>query len=86
MAKTARANEAERRTGDRTAGFYQIGVRRTSREQGVAARMAREVVFQLRALKEPCPTDQALGTRPDLEDAARVPYYLFFDLARPWTG
>ena len=39
--------------------------------------------FQLRALKEPCPTDQALGTRPDLEDAARVPYYLFFDLVRP---
>jgi SAM-dependent methyltransferase len=42
--------------------------------------------FQLRALKEPCPTDQALGTRPDLEDAARVPYYLFFDLVRPLTG
>jgi ubiquinone/menaquinone biosynthesis C-methylase UbiE len=36
--------------------------------------------FQLRALKEPCPTEQALRTRPDLEDAARVPYYLFFDL------
>ena len=41
--------------------------------------------FQLRALKEPCPTDQALGTRPDLEDAARVPYYLLFDLVRPLT-
>jgi len=29
--------------------------------------------FELRALKEPRPTDQALRMRPDLEDAARVP-------------
>lgn len=42
--------------------------------------------FQLRALKEPRPTEQALRTRPDLEDAARVPYYLFFDLVRPLTN
>src|SRR5262245_20466899 len=39
--------------------------------------------FQLRALKEPRPTDQALRTRPDLEDAARVPYFLLLDLVRP---
>ena len=45
-----------------------------------------EAGFQLRALKEPCPTNQSLRTRPDLEDAARVPYYLFFDLVRPMTG
>jgi SAM-dependent methyltransferase len=42
-----------------------------------------EAGFQLRALKEPRPTDEALRTRPDLEDAARVPYFLFFDLVRP---
>lgn len=42
-----------------------------------------EAGFQLRALAEPCPTEQALRTRPDLEDAARVPYYLFFDLVCP---
>ena len=42
--------------------------------------------FQLRALKEPRPTDEALRARPDLEDAARVPYYLFFDLMRPLTS
>jgi len=39
--------------------------------------------FQLRALQEPRPTAEALRARPDLEDAARVPYYLFFDLLRP---
>jgi 2-polyprenyl-3-methyl-5-hydroxy-6-metoxy-1,4-benzoquinol methylase len=39
--------------------------------------------FHLRALKEPCPTEQALRARPDLEDATRVPYFLFFDLVRP---
>jgi SAM-dependent methyltransferase len=42
-----------------------------------------EAGFQLRALKEPCPTAEALQSHPDLEDAARVPYYLFFDLVRP---
>jgi len=45
-----------------------------------------EAGFELRALKEPRPTDQALHARPDLEDAARVPYFLFFDLARPLTS
>jgi hypothetical protein len=39
--------------------------------------------FQLRAFREPCPTDQALRKRPDLEDSARVPYYVFFDLVKP---
>ncbi len=29
--------------------------------------------------------DQALRADPDLQDAARVPYYLFFDLVRPRT-
>jgi SAM-dependent methyltransferase len=43
-----------------------------------------EAGFHLRALKEPCPTEQALRARPDLEDAARVPYYLLFDLVRPF--
>jgi ubiquinone/menaquinone biosynthesis C-methylase UbiE len=38
--------------------------------------------FRLRALREPRPTEEALRARPDLEDAARVPYYLFFDLVR----
>lgn len=45
-----------------------------------------EAGFELRAVKEPRPTEQALRSRPDLEDAARVPYYLFFDLARPGDG
>ncbi|HEX6747268.1 MAG TPA: class I SAM-dependent methyltransferase [Longimicrobium sp.] len=39
--------------------------------------------FHLRALREPRPTDDAIRARPDLEDAARVPYYLVFDLVRP---
>jgi ubiquinone/menaquinone biosynthesis C-methylase UbiE len=38
--------------------------------------------FQLRALREPRPTEQALRERPDLEDAAKVPYYVIFDLVR----
>jgi SAM-dependent methyltransferase len=42
--------------------------------------------FQLRGLKEPCPTQEALRSHPDLEDAARVPYYLFFDLLKPDGG
>jgi SAM-dependent methyltransferase len=45
-----------------------------------------EAGFQLRALKEPRPTDHALRMRPDLEDAARVPYFLLFDLVRPLAG
>jgi SAM-dependent methyltransferase len=32
------------------------------------------------------PTPKALQSHPDPEDAARVPYYLFFDLVRPATA
>jgi SAM-dependent methyltransferase len=39
--------------------------------------------FQLRGFREPRPTDQAVGARPDLEDAARMPYFIIFDLLRP---
>ena len=39
--------------------------------------------FQLRAFREPRPTDEALRRRLDLEDSARVPYYVFFDLVKP---
>ena len=39
--------------------------------------------FQLRAFREPAPTAEALRQRTDLEDAARVPYYVFFDLLKP---
>jgi hypothetical protein len=42
--------------------------------------------FELRGLREPRPTPEALQSHPDLEDAARVPYYLFFDLVRPAAG
>jgi hypothetical protein len=42
--------------------------------------------FRLRALQEPRPTAEALRARPDLEDADRVPYYLFFDLLRPFAS
>jgi SAM-dependent methyltransferase len=38
--------------------------------------------FALRGLHEPRPTEEALRERPDLEDAARVPYYAILDLAR----
>jgi SAM-dependent methyltransferase len=46
-------------------------------------RWIQESGFRLRGLQEPCPTEQAIRSRPELEDAARVPYYLFFDLQRP---
>lgn len=36
--------------------------------------------FEIRDLREPRPTDQALRARADLEDAGRVPYYVMFDL------
>jgi SAM-dependent methyltransferase len=36
--------------------------------------------FEIRALREPRPTEQAIRARPDLEDAGRVPYYVMFDL------
>ena len=45
-----------------------------------------DVGFHLRAFKEPRPTAEALRARPDLEDAARVPYFLLFDLVRPLTS
>lgn len=38
--------------------------------------------FQVRAVREPRPTEQALRKHPDLEDATRVPYFLIFDLIR----
>jgi ubiquinone/menaquinone biosynthesis C-methylase UbiE len=38
--------------------------------------------FQLRAFREPRPTAGAVRERPDLEDAAKVPYYVMFDLVR----
>ena len=38
--------------------------------------------FAVEGLHEPSPTDEALARHPDLEDAARVPYYLMFDLRR----
>ena len=36
--------------------------------------------FEIRGLREPRPTEQAIRARPDLEDAGRVPYYVMFDL------
>jgi ubiquinone/menaquinone biosynthesis C-methylase UbiE len=38
--------------------------------------------FAVLALREPAPTASALQSRPDLQDAARIPYYLMFDLER----
>lgn len=38
--------------------------------------------FQVRALREPSPSEEALVSRPDLEDATRMPYFLIFDLVR----
>lgn len=42
--------------------------------------------FSLSALKEPMPSEAALAKRPDLEDAARVPYYLLLDFAACGRG
>ena len=39
-----------------------------------------EAGFTIRAMREPVPTEQALRSHPDLEDATRVPYFLIFDL------
>ncbi len=36
--------------------------------------------FEIRALREPRPTEHALRARSNLEDAGRVPYYVMFDL------
>jgi ubiquinone/menaquinone biosynthesis C-methylase UbiE len=38
--------------------------------------------FQIRSVREPRPTREALVSRPDLEDATRMPYFLIFDLQR----
>jgi 2-polyprenyl-3-methyl-5-hydroxy-6-metoxy-1,4-benzoquinol methylase len=37
--------------------------------------------FQVLALREPCPTAEAIAHRPQLRDAAMVPYILMLDLA-----
>jgi 2-polyprenyl-3-methyl-5-hydroxy-6-metoxy-1,4-benzoquinol methylase len=39
--------------------------------------------FVLRRIEEPRPTAQALAAHPDLEDADRLPYFLFIDAAKP---
>jgi SAM-dependent methyltransferase len=41
-----------------------------------------EAGFRIAALREPRPTAEALRAHPELEDAARVPYYVIFDLVR----
>jgi len=41
----------------------------------------RDARFDLRAVREPTPTEAAIRARPALADAARVPYFLVFDLA-----
>src|SRR5438874_9600715 len=38
--------------------------------------------FQIRAMREPQPTQIALQRHPDLEDTTRVPYFLLFDVMR----
>ena len=38
--------------------------------------------FQLRAFREPRPTEEMVRARPELEDATKVPYYVIFDLVR----
>jgi ubiquinone/menaquinone biosynthesis C-methylase UbiE len=38
--------------------------------------------FRIRGLREPRPDEQALFSRPDLEDATRMPYFLILDLVR----
>lgn len=38
--------------------------------------------FRLRALREPRPTPEAIARRPELADAARVPYYVVLDGVR----
>jgi len=36
--------------------------------------------FQIRGIREPQPTSDALQSHPDLEDAMRVPYFMIFDV------
>lgn len=38
--------------------------------------------FRVCALSEPRPSEQALAKQPELADAARMPYFLIFDLVR----
>jgi SAM-dependent methyltransferase len=38
--------------------------------------------FQIRGVREPRPTEDAVRARPALADARRVPYFLIFDLVR----
>jgi SAM-dependent methyltransferase len=38
--------------------------------------------FGVHALREPMPTPDAVARHPELEDAARVPYFVLFDLRR----
>jgi len=40
-----------------------------------------EAGFDIRAMREPRPTEAAIRARPALADAARVPYFLIFDLS-----
>ncbi len=42
--------------------------------------------FELRAFREPRPTERALRERPDLEDATKVPYYVMLDLVKGNRG
>lgn len=41
-----------------------------------------EAGFRVAGLREPRPTPDAVRARPDLEDAARVPYFIVLDLRR----
>ena len=43
---------------------------------------AADAGFRVRALREPRPSAEALRAHPDLDDAARVPYFLLLDLER----
>lgn len=43
-------------------------------------RWVSESGFRVEALHEPRPSEEALAAHPDLEDAARVPYYLMLEL------
>jgi len=42
----------------------------------------RDAGLVIRDLREPRPTSEMVRARPDLEDAARVPYFLMFELRR----
>ncbi|HET7409699.1 MAG TPA: class I SAM-dependent methyltransferase [Paracoccaceae bacterium] len=42
-----------------------------------------EAGLALRALSEPQPTPETLARHPDIEDAARVPYFLLLDWMKP---